>query len=167
MPYCCIVVPLYAVSTALLGTRVLCTGKPSAFSFVGYILLKMRSGRMFHDAPVSTFTFRVAGMCGLSSSVVLIIAKISSRVSPLSLLTLRMFHQVTVSQCGCDPLLDTPAVAVLVICAVAIETVVSAPSVALNHIAVFLAVEVCRDCRSCGIRFANDSSSHSSYRWIH
>ena len=84
---------------------------------------------MFPDAPVSTFAFRVAGMCGLSSSVMLIIAKISSRVSPLSLLTLsnevlRMFHQVTVSQCGCDPLLDV-------------------------------------------IRFANDSSSHSSYRWMH
>ena len=59
--------------------------------------------------------------------------------------TLRMFHQgqVTVSQCGYDPLLDT--VAVLVICVVAIETVVSALSVASNHNAVFLAVEVCRE----------------------
>ena len=43
---------------------------------------------MFPDAPVSTFAFMVAGMCGLSSSAMLIIAKISSRVSLRSLLTL-------------------------------------------------------------------------------
>ena len=30
----------------------------------------------------------------------------------------------------------------------------------------FPSVEVCQDCRSCGIRFKNDFSSHSSSRWI-
>ena len=53
------------------------------------------------------------------------------------------------------------------ICVVAIETVVSALNVALHHIAVFPSVGACHDCHSCGIRFANDSSSHSSCRWIH
>ena len=57
--------------------------KASAIKFVGYIILKIRNGRMFPDAP--TFAFRVACMYGLSSSVMLIIAKISSGVSPLSL----------------------------------------------------------------------------------
>ena len=52
---------------------------------------------MFPDAPVSTFAFRFAGMCGLSSSVMLIIAKISSRVSPLSLLTLSIDNASNVS----------------------------------------------------------------------
>ena len=51
-------------------------------------------------------------------------------------------------------------------CVVPIETVVSAPSVALHHIAVFPSVEVCQHCGACGIRFNNDFSSHSSCRWI-
>ena len=62
--------------------------------------------------------------------------------------------------------LYTHVVVVLPICVVAIEAVLSALSVDLHDIAVFPSVEVCQDCRSCGIRFNNDFSSHSSCRWI-
>ena len=115
-------------------------------------------------------------MCGLSTSVMLMIAKISSRVSPLSLLTLSNDNASNVSpRAGdCVTLLvrssfDTLVVVVLVICVVAIETVVSALNVALHHIAVLPSVMacLCHECHSCGLRFANDSSSHSSCGWIY
>lgn len=88
VPYCCIYEPLYAFITVLLGVRPPRAGNPFASNFVGYILLNMRSGIMFPCAPVSTFAFKVAGTCGLSSRVMSSIATISSRVTPPSLLTL-------------------------------------------------------------------------------